>query len=105
MFSNWLTDAMGRNARFNILGAVLGHPLFAERGKHLSAAHTYLRNKQGMDALPNDWQARASEVVDRWTATSRKDAEANDALMDLMHKTTLACIDPTRPDDWKHNSA
>lgn len=102
MFSNWLTDAMGRNARFNVLAAVPGHPLFAELGKNLSAAQTYLRNKQEMDAMRNDWQARASGVVDRWSKTGRKNAEANNALMDLMHKTTLAGIDPTRPDAWKH---
>ncbi|MDB6179011.1 PLxRFG domain-containing protein [Paracoccus sp. Z330] len=102
MFSNWLTDAMGANSRFNILGMVPGHPLFAELGKNISAAQAYLRNKQEMDAMRNDWQARASSAVDKWHSAGRKDPASNDALMDLMHRTTLSGIDPSKPDDWKH---
>ena len=105
MFSNWLTDSMGKNSRFNILGLVPGHPLFAELGKNLSAAQTYLRNKQEMDAMRNEWQARASTVVDRWHKVGAKNREANESLMDLMHRTTLAGIDPSKPDEWRHTHA
>ncbi|MFV0384552.1 hypothetical protein, partial [Paracoccus sp. (in: a-proteobacteria)] len=105
MFSDWLTDAMGKDRRFNILGAVPGHPLFAELGRNLPSAQAYLKNKQDMDAMRNDWQARAAAMVDRWTRTGKKDPKANEALMDLMHRTTLAGIDPSRRDDWSHTHA
>ncbi|MGP9804020.1 PLxRFG domain-containing protein [Paracoccus sp. NSM] len=105
VFSNWLTDAMGKNERFNVLGAVPGHALFAELGKNLSAAQTYLKNKQAMDTERNDWQARAAAMVDKWSKAGRQDGEANTRLMDLMHESTLAGIDPSKPDDWVHPSA
>ncbi|MFV0383701.1 Eco57I restriction-modification methylase domain-containing protein, partial [Paracoccus sp. (in: a-proteobacteria)] len=105
MFSDWLTDAMGKDRRFNILGAVPGHPLFAELGRNLPSAQAYLKNKQDMDAMRNDWQARAAAMVDRWTRIGKKDPKANEALMDLMHRTTLAGIDPSRKDDWTHTHA
>ena len=105
VFQNFLTDAMGRNERFNSLGAVPGYALFKELGKNLSAAQTYLGLKQEMDAERNDLQAEAAKVVDAWTKTGKKNVEANNSLMDLMHETTLAGIDPSKPDDWKHAHA
>lgn len=102
VFSNFLTDAMGRNQQFNLLGAVPGYSLFKELGKNLSAAQTYLGLKQSMDAERNDWQARAAAAVDEWTKIGRKDREANTRLMDLMHESTLAGIDPSKTDDWRH---
>lgn len=101
LFSNFLTDAMGRNARFNILSLVPGQPLFAELGKRLPAAQEYLGLKQAMDADRNKWQARSAAAVDRWTQLARRNPEANAALMDLMHRTTLAQSDPTKDDGWR----
>lgn len=100
-FSSLLTDAMGKNDSFNILSLVPGHPLFEELGKALPAAQKYMREKQTMDAWRNDWQARAAKVVDGWSSKARKAPEANDKLMDLMHASTLAGIDPSRADSWR----
>ncbi|MFV0303026.1 MAG: hypothetical protein ACK5IP_19525, partial [Paracoccus sp. (in: a-proteobacteria)] len=101
VFSNLLTDAMGKDDRFNILSLVPGNPLFEELAKGLPAAARYLDEKRQMDAWRNDWQARAAKVVDGWTRIARKNPAANDALMDLMHSTTLSGVDPTRRDSWR----
>lgn len=101
VFENWLTDAMGKHDSVNILSLVPGYSLFSELGKGLPGAQKYLRFKQQMDADRNELQARSAEIVDRWVNTARRDTEANDRLMDLMHDSTLAGIDPTDPDGWR----
>ncbi|MDO5643852.1 MAG: hypothetical protein Q4G26_15880, partial [Paracoccus sp. (in: a-proteobacteria)] len=103
-FSNLLTDAMGKNDSWNILSLVPGNALFEELAKGLPAAAKYLSEKRQMDAWRNDWQARAAKVVDGWTSIARKNPAANDALMDLMHGTTLSGVDPTRPDSWRRHA-
>jgi hypothetical protein len=87
---NLLTDAMGRNARFNALSLLPGHPLFAELGKRLPADQEHLSFKQAMDADRNKWQARSAAVVGSWTALARRYPATNGALMDLMHRTKFA---------------
>ena len=101
VFSTALSDAMGRNDKMNILSMVPGNALFEELAKGLPAAAKYLGEERAMDAWRNDWQGRAAKVVDGWTKTARKNPVANDALMDLMHSTTLSGVDPTRPDSWR----
>lgn len=64
LFSSFLTDAMGRNARFKVLSLVPGQSLFAELGKRLPAAQEYLGLKQAMDAERNKWQARSAAAVE-----------------------------------------
>ena len=105
VWSNLLTDAMGKDARFNILGLVPGQPLFNELGKNLMGAQSYLANKQAMDTDRNEWQAKAATTVDGWTKTGRKNPEANDRLMELMHDSTIAGIDPSKDDEWSHTNA
>lgn len=102
IFSNLLTDAMGRNQRFNLLGAVPGRPLFTELGKNLAAAQEYLGLKEKMDAERNEWQSLSAETVDKWSAAARKHPDANARLMELMHDTTISQIDPSRADGWTH---
>lgn len=105
VWSNLLTDAMGKDARFNILGLVPGQPLFAELGKNLMGAQSYLANKQAMDTDRNEWQAKAATTVDAWTKIGRKNPEANDRLMELMHDSTIAGVDPSKDDEWTHTNA
>ena len=105
VWSNMLTDAMGKDARFNILGLVPGQPLFAELGKNLMGAQSYLANKQAMDTDRNEWQAKAATTVDAWTKIGRKNPEANDRLMELMHDSTIAGVDPSKADEWTHTNA
>lgn len=101
VFENWLTDAMGKHDTVNILSLVPGYSLFSELGKNLPGAQTYLRLKQQMDADRNELQAKAADIVDKWVGVARRDTKANDALMDLMHESTLAGIDPTAPEGWR----
>lgn len=100
--SEILTDAMSGNGGANILALVPGRALFTELGKRLSSARTYQLLKEEMDALRNDWHGRADDVSQRWLRIRNKDKASNDRLMDLMHRTTLAGIDPSRPDTWRH---
>ena len=102
--SNLVTDAMaGRgDGKYSALALVPGRPLFAELGKRFIAAKAYLRGKEEMDALRNDWHSRSDEVAQKWMALRNKMPEANTEMMDLMHRTTLSGIDPSRPDTWRH---
>lgn len=54
-----------------------------------------------MDADRNKWQARAAQTVDSWTTAARKSPTSNMKLMDLMHDSTLAGIDPSKEGSWK----
>lgn len=98
--SNLLTDAMGKDARFNALGLVPGRALFTELARSLPAAQDYLALKEKMDAMRNDWQVKSSAMVDSWTKTARKNPKANQALMEIMHESTLAGLDPSKEDGW-----
>jgi Large polyvalent protein associated domain 39/Large polyvalent protein-associated domain 3 len=100
--TEWLTDAMSGEDGYNLLALVPGRALYAELGKNLSAAQAYLREQTSMDALRNAWHARSDEVAQKWMKLRRGDPEANDAFMDLMHRSTLSGIDPSKPDPWRH---
>ncbi|GGE24354.1 Adenine-specific DNA methylase, N12 class [Gemmobacter megaterium] len=98
--SSILTDAMvgkGRDGEYNLLSLVPGRPLFMELGKRLVSARAYLRTKEEMDALRNAWHGRADAVAQEWLDLRRKDPRANDDMMDLMHRATLAGVDPSKP--------
>ncbi|WP_245999330.1 PLxRFG domain-containing protein [Paracoccus methylarcula] len=86
----------------NSLALVPGRPLFTELGKGLSSAQSYLHEKKAMDAERNDWHGRGDTVAKQWWKLRVKDSEANNRLMDLMHKSTLSGLDPSKPDDWVH---
>lgn len=102
LVSNIVTDAMVGGNGYNSLALVPGRALFSELGKYLPAAKAYLRQKEEMDSVRNDWHARADAVAQRWLEARGKNKEANEKLADLMHKSTLSGIDPSRPDTWRH---
>ena len=97
--SSAITDAMSSDSR-SILALVPGRQLFSEMGKKLPSAKSYLRTKEDMDAMRNDWHAKSADVADKWKKLQGKDPRSNDAMMDLMHRTTITGVDPTKPDDW-----
>ncbi|MFI2769604.1 PLxRFG domain-containing protein [Sulfitobacter sp. M22386] len=97
--SNKLSDAMAGKGDYSLLALVPGRPLFAELGKRLTAAQSYLKHKENMDQTRNDWHSRADTVSQRWLKARNKDPRSNDTLMDLMHRTTLAQVDPTQAYD------
>lgn len=100
----WLTDAMAGfgDGTFSALALVPGRALFSELGKRMISARAYIRQKEEMDALRNAWHQRSDKVAQEWLTQRRKDARSNDAMMDLMHRATLAGIDPSRPDVFDH---
>lgn len=63
--SEWPTDAMGGfgDGTFSSLDFVPGRALFSELGKRMVSARSYLRTKEEMDALRNDWHSRADKVA------------------------------------------
>lgn len=102
LVSNTVTDAMVGGNGYNALALVPGRALFAELGKYLPAAKAYLRQKEEMDSVRNDWHARADAVAQRWLAASNKNPEAHNKLGELMHRSTLTGIDPSQPDTRVH---
>lgn len=100
--SDWLTDAMAGfgSGDYSLLALVPGRALFSELGKKLVSAKAYLRLKEEMDAMRNGWHQTADDVAQQWLTLRRKDAKANDEMMDLMHRATLAGIDPSKPDPF-----
>lgn len=96
--SNALTDAMnmGQGGKYSLLGLVPGRALFSELGKVLPSSRNYLKAKEEMDALRNEWHAKTDKVAQEWRALIAEDSEKNDILMDLMHRSTIAQIDPSR---------
>ena len=93
--SSKISDAMAGNGDYSLLALVPGRPLYSELGKRLMAAKSYLSHKEDMDQTRNEWHSRADGVSQTWLKARNKDPRANDVLMDLMHRSTLAQIDPS----------
>lgn len=102
---NALTDAMDgsdTDGIYSALALVPGRALFSELGKWSFGAKAYLRDKERMDALRNEWHSSSDAVAQDWLKLSRKNPKANKAFMDLLHETTIAGIDPTSNEPWEH---
>ncbi|AEY69616.1 putative DNA methylase [Erwinia phage PEp14] len=69
-------------------------PLITELGKNLPAAGDYMRLKQSMDAMRSEWHAKTDKVAQRWLKYRVKHPIENSELMDLMHESTRAQVDP-----------
>lgn len=102
--SNFLTDRMtaSGDGKMSILSLVPGRALFSELGRNLSSAKRFLKAKDSMDALRNEWHAKAAGVMEKWYNAGAKNAEAREAMHDLMHRSTIAGVDPSKPDTWRH---
>ncbi|MBV7408773.1 PLxRFG domain-containing protein [Maritimibacter sp. DP1N21-5] len=95
LISNLLTQAM--NGRGGVLALVPGRPLYEELGRNIGSAKRYLRLKERMDKVRNEWHERTDEVAKSWRKVMVKDRAANEAMMNLMHEATIAGVDPSRP--------
>jgi hypothetical protein len=95
--SDVLTQAMAGKSGMNLLALVPGRPLIAEMGRKIPAAQTYLALKQKMDTLRNEKHADTDKLAQRWRKLIGADGKSNTALMDIMHDSTIAGIDPTLP--------
>lgn len=96
--SSYLTDVMGGgvDSGISLLGTVPGRPLLEELGKRLPALQRYLRFKESMDADRQQWHAKTDTIAQEWIKLGKKDTEANGRLMDLMHRSTIAGVDPSK---------
>lgn len=95
LLGNFLTDMMGgKSGTYNTLALVPGEPLFQEMGKHIPSAQKYLKMKHALSAMRNEMQASASKFMDDWRGFARKNSQANDRMMALMHDATLQGVDP-----------
>lgn len=71
--------------------------MLEEPGKGMPAAAEYPRTKQQMDALRNEWHARAATVSDAWLKYRFHNRVENVRLMEIMHESTLTQNEPTGP--------
>lgn len=104
-----MTSAMNGAGGFNILALVPGQALLSELSKAMPSATSYMRIKQKMDARRNqlhsdldktaqDWRALfARNWKTLWLKDDKGKTTVNQAMMDLMHETTIAQIDPSKP--------
>lgn len=91
------SDALTNSMRGWGLGLVPLRPMLKEIAKDIPAAQTYLRVKDKMDALRNEWHAKVDAVAQAWLKYRIKNREENRTLMDIMHESTLAQVDPSKP--------
>jgi hypothetical protein len=85
-----MTDAMDKG-----LAVVPMRPLVLELGRNLPAAAEYMRLKQSMDAMRGQWHARTDAVAQRWLKYRKSNKAENERLMELMHDSTIAQVDPS----------
>ena len=90
-------DALTNSMRGWGLGLVPLRPMLKEIAKDIPAAQTYLRVKDKMDALRNEWHAKVDAVAQDWLKYRIKNREENRELMDIMHESTLEQVDPSMP--------
>lgn len=93
--SDMLTNSM-RGWGLNIIPL---RPMLTEMAKDIPAAKTYLRIKDQMDAMRNEWHAKTDAVAQSWLKYRIKNREENRDLMDMMHEATLMQVDPSKPFD------
>lgn len=88
--SDLTTDAMQKG-----LALIPFRPLVQEMARNMPAASEYLRLKQSMDAMRNRWHAKTDEVAQDWLKYRKDNTEENVELMNLMHESTIAQVDPS----------
>lgn len=93
--SNLLTNAMGSNDRYNILGLVPGEVLFRDMGKNLPSAGKWVSTMRQMSAERQEMHAEADVLAREWQGAYAKDKANGRALHDLMHESTIEQVDPS----------
>lgn len=88
--SDKMTDTMKHT-----LAALPLRPLAMELGKNIPSLGNYMRLKQSMDAMRNKWHAKTDDTAKKWLAYRVKHPIENTKLMDLMHESTIAQVDPS----------
>ncbi|MFG1462125.1 PLxRFG domain-containing protein [Xanthobacter sp. DSM 24535] len=94
--SNKLSDTLTA-AMPALLATVPLRPMLEELAKGMPAAREYLRTKQAMDTLRNEWHAKVAETSDAWLKYRSHNRDENSRLMEIMHDSTLTQNDPSEP--------
>jgi len=96
----WLRDRI-ESTSTDLMPALLAtipmRPLFEEIGKDITSLADYLKTKQAMDTMRDTWHAETDKLAQKWLSYRSKNATENARLMDLMHATTIAQVDPSKP--------
>lgn len=92
-----LRKAFEKAIKENRLAFVTRRQLVDLGARYLPEMRQYLRQAQQMDADRNALLAESGALADRWLkwARNRKNRKANEALVDLMHDSTIAGVDPS----------
>ena len=72
-------------------------PMLSELAKDIPSAQKYLRIKEKMDAMRNEWHGTTDKVAQSWLKYRIKNRLENRELMDIMHESTLFQVDPSKP--------
>jgi len=94
--AQWTTDRMTTHMP-KLLATVPMRPLVMELGRKLPQAAEYMRLKQSMDALRSKWHAKTDAVAQDWLKYRTGKKAENKVLMDIMHESTRAQVDPSEP--------
>lgn len=99
--NDFVTNAMV--GKVTPLALVPVRPLFLELAANLPSARHYLRTKEAMDAMRNHLSNEVAPIVEKWGTFALRFKADNRALMDLMHDTTIAQIDPSKSSKFAEN--
>lgn len=94
--AQWTTDRMTTHLP-KLLATVPMRPLVMELGRKLPQAAEYMRLKQSMDAMRSKWHAKTDAVAQDWLKYRTGKKAENKVLMDIMHESTRAQVDPSEP--------
>lgn len=85
-----MTDSMKHG-----LGLLPLRPLAMELGKNIPSLAKYMSLKQAMDAMRNKWHSKTDKTAQKWLGYRVLHPIENTAMMDLMHDSTIAQVDPS----------
>lgn len=85
-----MTDSMKHG-----LGLLPLRPLATELGKNIPSLAKYMSLKQSMDAMRNKWHAKTDGTAQKWLKYRVTHPIENVKMMDLMHDSTIAQVDPS----------
>lgn len=88
--SDTMTDSMKHG-----LGLLPLRPLATELGKNIPSLAKYMSLKQSMDAMRNKWHAKTDGTAQKWLKYRVTHPIENVKMMDLMHDSTIAQVDPS----------
>jgi hypothetical protein len=105
--TDFMTGSKFAEPSRSILAFIPVRPLFLEMAKGLPSARRYLATKGLMDTMRNDMAISTDAILQKWFKWANKvelqgaiprrvNRGENKNLMDMMHESTLAGVDPSK---------